>query len=489
MWRPIEDLPSNWKSLINPHLPSLVSSWNEQRQRLENTHNFKLFMSKLRRQIAIETGIIEHLYTIDRGITFTLIEHGIQASLIPHGAVNKPVSQIIALINDQEKAIEHVFDVVGNQRDLSTFFIKQLHQLLTKNQPTTEAIDQFGRLGQVELLRGDWKKLPNNPTREDGSIHEYCPPEQVSSQMDQLIVWHLDHMRDGVSPEVEAAWLHHRFTQIHPFQDGNGRVARNLATLVFLKAGWFPLVVLGEQMEEKARDTYIKSLEKADEGDLAPLTTFFAGAQSNSFLRTLSLSAQVLTDHDNRQTALQALGQRYAQRKVENQEAVRNRLNAYSQSLIELAMQRLTGLKGDINQILSQASPTFRLDSSDETNDNYYRHQIIETAKTLNYYANLNTYRAWVRFSIRLEGIQTEFLFSFHGLGRDDQPTRASSASAWQRLPDDSGESMIPSNLTTISFEPFTFNQHDEGDKLNQRFNIWIEQVIVLAIDYLTRNI
>ena len=42
---------------------------------------------------------------------------------------------------------------------------------------------------------------------------------------------------------MEAAWLHHRFVQIHPFQDGNGRIARALSTLIFVKAGWFPLVV------------------------------------------------------------------------------------------------------------------------------------------------------------------------------------------------------------------------------------------------------
>ena len=49
--------------------------------------------------------------------------------------------------------------------------------------------------------------------------------------------------RRGVPVEVEAAWLHHRFTQIHPYQDGNGRVARALASLLFIKAGWFPVVV------------------------------------------------------------------------------------------------------------------------------------------------------------------------------------------------------------------------------------------------------
>jgi len=313
-WQPIENLPAHWQALTDPDLSSLANVWREQRQRLENTNAYKTFMGKLRRRIAIETGIIERLYTIERGVTFTLIEYGIDAALIPHGSTDRPAQEVIEIIRDQESAVERVFDVVANQRDLSTSFIKSLHQLLTKNQPTTEAIDQFGRLGEVALLRGDWKRLPNNPTRKDGSLHEYCPPEQVSSQMDQLIVWHLQHLHDGVSPEVEAAWLHHRFTQIHPFQDGNGRVARNLATLVFLKAGWFPLVVLDNDMKDPARNQYIEKLEAADDGDLKPLVDFFAAAQRKTFISILSLSEEVRAEQADRQAALKALGQRISQR-------------------------------------------------------------------------------------------------------------------------------------------------------------------------------
>ena len=47
-----------------------------------------------------------------------------------------------------------------------------------------------------------------------------------------------EHQGCGVPLEVEAAWLHHRFTQIHPFEDGNGRVARALASLVFIPDGF-----------------------------------------------------------------------------------------------------------------------------------------------------------------------------------------------------------------------------------------------------------
>jgi len=65
-----------------------------------------------------------------------------------------------------------------------------LHQLLTQNQDYTEAETQIGQIIRVSLIKGDWKQLPNNPKRPDGSMHEYCPPEQVASEMDNLIQWH-----------------------------------------------------------------------------------------------------------------------------------------------------------------------------------------------------------------------------------------------------------------------------------------------------------
>jgi len=88
--------------------------------------------------------------------------------------------------------------------------------------------------------------------------------------MERLLEMHYHHIEQDVSPEVEAAWLHHRFTQIHPFQDGNGRVARCLATLVLIRAGRFPLVVNRDQWVE-----YIAALEEADAGDLDRLVKLF----------------------------------------------------------------------------------------------------------------------------------------------------------------------------------------------------------------------
>ena len=74
------------------------------------------------------------------------------------------------------------------------------------------------------------------------------------------------HREHGqIAPEIAATWLHHRCTQIHPCRDGNERVAGTLATLVFLRAGGFPLVVRATDRSE-----YVGALERADDGTCNP---------------------------------------------------------------------------------------------------------------------------------------------------------------------------------------------------------------------------
>ena len=93
--------------------------------------------------------------------------------------------------------------------------------------------------------------------------------------MDRLIAMHGEHLTKGVPPEIEAAWLHHRFSQIHPFQDGNGRVARTLASLVFIQKGLFPLVVTRDDKVE-----YLNALESADAGSLKELISLLGNCSA-----------------------------------------------------------------------------------------------------------------------------------------------------------------------------------------------------------------
>ncbi len=212
---------------------------------------------------------------------------------------------VVAYLRDQAEVYDWLFDFIAQRRDLGTSFIKELHQLLTRNQESTEALDQFGNTLTVPLQRGSWKSQVNNPKRPDESVHEYCPPEQVAAEMDQLLAWHRSHCLARVAPEVEAAWLHHRFTQIHPFQDGNGRVARALASLVLIREGRFAFSVAPDD-----KGTYIDALERADAGSLSQLISFVTEGQQREFGQALSVARALVDEQQVLQRRLRKLQRR-----------------------------------------------------------------------------------------------------------------------------------------------------------------------------------
>jgi len=298
-WKPIADLEDD--SDASTEIPPLLALWEEQREELSD-RQVRDFNERLNREWAIETGIIEGVYNIDQETTQLLIERGIDASLIVRDGNGKSPELIAGIVRDHQDAVEWLFEVVKQQTSLSTSFIKQLHHLMTRKQDVVEGVDQFGRVARIKLDHGSYKQNPNNPTRPDGKEHQYCPPEQVPGQMDKLVRLHLEHMEMSIAPDVSAAWLHHRFTQIHPFQDGNGRVARALASLVLMRAGWFPLVI-----SRTNRGKYLDALEYADTGDMNPLIRLFGTIQKDWFLKALSISKDIQRDTERLEQMLTSI--------------------------------------------------------------------------------------------------------------------------------------------------------------------------------------
>ncbi|MGZ7099878.1 MAG: Fic family protein [Candidatus Angelobacter sp.] len=285
-WEPITDLPEDWSSLTDGELGPLLQFWKDQRADLDQVGALSEFNKRLGREWSIETGQIEGVYDLDRGITETLIERGIDADLIGNLPGQKPPEIIAAIIQDHADVLEGLFQFVKGSRPLSKSYINELHAALLRHQETTAVRDQFGNVFEAKLLKGKYKERPNNPKKPDGSMHQYCPPEHVDSEMERLLALHDEHKKKGVPVEVEAAWLHHRFTQIHPYQDGNGRVARALASLLFVKAGWFPVLVTRED-----RSRYIDALEKADENNLRFLVSLFVDLQKRSLFEAIKVAA------------------------------------------------------------------------------------------------------------------------------------------------------------------------------------------------------
>ena len=273
VWSRVRDLTQENHGLKHGGARSAAARWHAVRRKLEDPaidrSAMDIWLREQKRAFAIETGQIEGLYLLRRGVTETLIAEGFEGVRGTHSATDIADGTLKGLLQDQEAALEMLFAHVKEKRPLNGSAIKEWHALLTRHQATAAGIDPFGNRVEIPVRRGQWKIRPNNPRRQDGFVHEYCPPEQVQGEIDRFLDFHISHAGMNLAPELEAAWLHHEFVRIHPFQDGNGRISRLLMALPFVRAGEFPPVI-----PAAGKPGYITALEAADEGNFPAFTTY-----------------------------------------------------------------------------------------------------------------------------------------------------------------------------------------------------------------------
>ena len=486
IWNPgtgITDIEGDPVELHASELDGIEKIWSEQKEHLKDTNQLNRFLEETGREWAIETGIIENVYHIDRGMTQTLIEQGFRAELLVHGSTDKPREYVINLLNDQKNALDGIFDFVAQRREISASYIKELHAALLRSQTHTEAVNSLGQTVEVELEKGEWKKYPNSPLR-NGVAYIYCPPEQVGSEMDRLVALHQAHYHNGVPADMQAAWLHHRFTQIHPFQDGNGRIARALASLVLVRAGLFPFLV-----SRDGKADYIGALEQADKGDLRPLVALVAKSQRAQFRKATAVAENVLTEQDDVQTVLDGLSA-VAEREGEQRRQNLSTVFRHARTLEDDLRDRLESMRPQIVTALQRITPDAHagVARSDDSTSHWYRSQIIETAREyLNYFVNFGEYREWVSLNMYWQR-RAKIVFAFHGIGH--QFSGSLVCAPFLEFKDQDDENHEPrASLFPLSDEPFVFFYNETMDRAQARFEEWREKVLLVAISELKENL
>ncbi len=485
IWHPstgILDIDSQAIGSSSSEILGIKLVWAEQKDRLKNTQALTDFSERLSREWAIETGILEGLYDIDRGVTQTLIEQGFRAELLDQGATNKPREFVLQLIQDQKNALDGVFDFVKGLRPLSTSWIKELHAALLRSQKTTEGIDALGRHVEIPLIRGDWKTQPNSPVNQ-GIIYAYCPPEQVSGEMERLVSIHKENQDKKIPAEIMAAWLHHRFTQIHPFQDGNGRVARALASLVLVQEGLFPFVVTRDH-----RTAYLDALEAADDGKLESLVNFIVRLQKQQFTQATAISEAVLNEQDSIAAALSGL--KSAANKAANSEKRRR------ETVVGIALQIseelcswLDGYSSEIRSALQRVytNSEVRISEANENTNHFFRSQIVETATDkLGYFANLSEFSHWVSLNLSWRR-RAKLVFAIHGIGREFSGTLI--CTPFLEFRDSDEEGIRSSSLVSVTDDGFLLFHNETLEDTRRRFQPWRDAVFSTAMRELTENL
>lgn len=217
------------------------------------------------RQAAVDTGALELLYSTDRGFTRSV---AVVAAALEVAVERVKGPHVAALIGDQMRAYEHLLDAATGNRPLTMHLVREVHALTVAHQPTYDVLTSLS-MQQRSLVPAAYKTTSNNPTRPDGAVHPYAPPDDVAVEMTRLLDEHAEALRTGLHPVLRSAYLHHGFVVVHPFPDGNGRVARQLGSIDLYQDAGIPLIVYADQ-----RDRYLDALEAADLGDTGPWCRF-----------------------------------------------------------------------------------------------------------------------------------------------------------------------------------------------------------------------
>ena len=163
----------------------------------------------------------------------------------------KPRTKIDREIVNSFDAINFAF---SNKMKWNAASIKKVHKLLFKD------IDND--------IAGKYKK-ENVTVGAGGMASVTAPKEKVKEEMKKLIDW-LNKMREKAYPPILALKFHWKFEQIHPFQDGNGRVGRILFNALLLDSFFMPVIFFSENHR-----AYSSAIAKSIEGRENQIARYF----------------------------------------------------------------------------------------------------------------------------------------------------------------------------------------------------------------------
>ena len=196
----------------------------------------------------LEPGWTYNTTTLE-GSTLTKSEVA-QALADPKAKIAKRPAEHVAAARAQDAAIKALGKWFGEDRDFTKDDLFSLHTVLMQG----STVDSMKPVGT-------WKMEDNGtPVRLDGRSQwndHYAAAQHTGALME---VWlaEFNQRREGAGDAfADHVWLHATFVRIHPFADGNGRMARLLAN-VPLVAGGHPVV----DIPATARDRYLAALAR-----------------------------------------------------------------------------------------------------------------------------------------------------------------------------------------------------------------------------------
>ena len=196
---------------VTPEIQSLLNLSDSLNNRLheakeKNKALWPTILQKLKIEWTYNSNSIEGS-TLSKGDTHFFLTEGLTIE-------GKPFQDFMDAKNHAE-AIDFLYEVVANQRDISEGLIKEINALILSDINYTIAKTSQGDLVKKKATPGQYKAQPNHVLLADGSIHKYVDPVQVQPQMEELINWILENI-DQIHPIITASIFHYNLGNRSP---------------------------------------------------------------------------------------------------------------------------------------------------------------------------------------------------------------------------------------------------------------------------------
>ena len=209
------------------------------------------------------------------------------------------VERLLAGLDVKAFASRDEEEVAGYAETMETIFAHWQDIALTENHIKQLHRDLLQYSSKDERHRGEYKLHSNHveaigPDGESlGIVFETATPFDTPRLMTELFDWTATNLQRGeLHPLIGIALFLVVFLEIHPFQDGNGRLSRILSTLLLLRAGYayVPYSSL-ESIIEQSKDAYYLALRqtqltiRTEAPDWQPWLIFFLESLQQQKLR------------------------------------------------------------------------------------------------------------------------------------------------------------------------------------------------------------
>ena len=183
---------------------------------------------------------------------------------------DREVERLLSNIEIKSFATRDEQEIAGYAQVMETVFASWPDIALTENHIKQLHRDLLKHAAKDARHRGGYKTSPNHVEafgpdgKSLGIVFETATPFDTPRLMNELVAWTRAALKKGKHhPLLVIAAFVVVFLEIHPFQDGNGRLSRILTTLLLLRAGYeyVPYTSL-ESVTEQSKEAYYLALRK-----------------------------------------------------------------------------------------------------------------------------------------------------------------------------------------------------------------------------------